>query len=489
MRRGFLALLFLSTLFLPARLRAQEDSSAQERSREAPRLDFELTRFARFDFAAFQPQEKPAEAAVKEPRKRRFLPAAGELVLLEVLPWAWDRYVQHEDFAYISWDTIHQNFKTGFQYDNDHFLTNQSSHPYHGGLFFSAGRSNGYNYWESSLFALAGSLMWECCMENTAPSINDLVNTTLGGMTRGETSYRLAIVVLDNKATGADRVWREIVAAVLNPVNSFNRLVTGDMFRQGENPDDRFPRGFSVSADMGYRNIKGGAHPDQAMLQLSALYGDPFKGDIHNPFDSFYLGVDFNQPGGTLISRIEERGILKGWDLTETDSDVRHIAGFSQEYEYLNNEAQVFGAQMFSGGLLSRYVIRPELFAITDVTGIVFPLAAVQTTDFESPQTGRNYDFAPGGGARVLARMYYRGREVLGVGYAALWMKTVNGVSDTNTLQAFRAVARLPVAGPVGAGAGYSWYSRKTSYTGFVEARKTQNEWRAFVNWVFPYRR
>ena len=459
--------------------------------------DFRLARFARFEVAFGEKRIERAalaQAAVPEnkvtgPRPRRFWAAAGELALLEVLPWAWDRYVQKEDFAYISWETVKQNFKTGFQYDNDHFLTNQSSHPYHGGLFFSAGRSNGYSFWESSLFALAGSLIWECCMENTPPSINDLVNTTLGGMTRGEVSHRLAIVVLDNTATGADRVWREVVGAILNPVNSFNRLMRGEMFRQGENPPDRFPRGFSVSADLGYRNIKGGAHPDQAMLQISALYGDPFKGDIRNPFDSFYLGVDFNQPGGTLISRIEERGILKGWDLTETDSNVRHIAGFSQEYEYLNNEAQVFGAQMFSGGLLSRYVLRPELFAITDASGIVFPLAAVQTTDFEAPQTGRNYDFAPGGGVRALARLYYRGREVLGAGYAVLWMKTVNGVSDSNTLQAFRAVARLPVAGPLGAGAGYSWYSRKTQYTGFFEARKTQNEWRAFFNWVFPYRK
>src|SRR5262249_58752763 len=145
--------------------------------------------------------------------------------LLAVVPGAWDRSVKNEDCAHISWDTVHQNFKTGFQYDIDHFLTNQSSHPYHGGLFFSAGRANGYNYWESSLFALAGSLIWECCIENTPPSINDLVNTNLGGMTRGEVSYRLAIVVLDNKATGADRVWREVVAAVLNPVQPVHPLV------------------------------------------------------------------------------------------------------------------------------------------------------------------------------------------------------------------------------------------------------------------------
>jgi hypothetical protein len=261
------------------------------------------------------------------------------------------------------------------------------------------------------------------------------------------------------------------------------------MTREGPNPDDRFPAGFSVSGDLGYRHIGGGVlHPNQALLSISALYGDPFKGDIRNPFDSFYLGLDVNTPGGAPFSRIEERGILKGWELTDPDSAVRHILGFSQEYEYLNNASQVFGAEIFSAGALSRYVIGRELFAVTDATLVAFPLAAIQTTDFTVPQTGRNYDFAPGGGLRAEARLYRRGREVLGAGYGALWARTVSGSSDTNTLQFFRAVARVPLSGPLGAGAGYSWYSRKTTYTGFFEARKTQSEWRAFINWVFPYR-
>src|SRR6478736_1119539 len=90
------------------------------------------------------------------------------------------------------WLTVSENWHTGFVYDRDDFNTNQFSHPYHGSLYFDAARSNGFNYWESGLFTLAGSAIWECCMENTAPSINDLINTTLGGMTRGEISYRLA---------------------------------------------------------------------------------------------------------------------------------------------------------------------------------------------------------------------------------------------------------------------------------------------------------
>jgi hypothetical protein len=142
--------------------------------------------------STFPPPDTPPVATVYP---RRFIPAAGELVLLEVLPWAFNRYVTKEDFARISFVTIKKNFQTGFKYDSDDFKINQSSHPYHGSLFFNGARSNGYGYWESAAFTLAGSLMWECCMENTAPSVNDLVNTTLGGMTRGEIAHRLATVV------------------------------------------------------------------------------------------------------------------------------------------------------------------------------------------------------------------------------------------------------------------------------------------------------
>ena len=67
-----------------------------------------------------------------------------------------------------------------------------------------------------------------------------------------------------------------------------------------------------------------------------------------------------------------------------------------------------------------------------------------------------------------------RGVSIVGVGYGVAWAHTVNGVSDNSTLQYFRSTVRIPVAGPVGVGGGYSWYSRKTIYRGFFEARKTQ---------------
>ena len=426
-----------------------------------------------------QGHESPA------PKPKHFFTAAGEIVLLEALPWAIDRYVANEGFARISLHTVNENLKSGFHFDRDNFSVNQSSHPYHGSLFFEAGRSNGYNYWQSGLFAAAGSLVWEYGMENDRPSTNDLVNTTLGGMTRGEISHRISAIILDNTASGADRFWRELAAAVVNPVNALTRLLHGDMTRDFPNPEERYPNSFTISTDLGYRHVESNAtHPNQGVFSFSALYGDPFGGDIQKPFDSFWVGFDLNSPGGTLVSRLEERGILKGWELTESSESARHIFGFAQEYEYLNNESQVVGAQMFSAGVLSRYRLG-KLAAATDVSLLAIPLAGIKTTDFANPQTGRNYDYAPGGGARIAVRLFGGARELAAVGYGIAWTHTVNGVSKNNTLQFFRATARVPIWGPLGVGGGYWWYSRQTTYPGFFEARKTQSEWRGFLNLSF----
>jgi hypothetical protein len=65
---------------------------------------------------------------------------------------------------------------------------------------------------------------------------------------------------------------------------------------------------------------------------------------------------------------------------------------------------------------------------------------------------------------------------------------TVNGASSSNTLQYFRGSLRVPIVGPVGVGGGYSWYSRRTGYSRFAEDRRTQSEWRIFLDFAFAQR-
>ena len=481
-------LLVAVSLLSPSPSAAQQSGGRKLEVLSGVRLWSEPLPSIDFDDALSAGPEEPAVAQpVRRPGIRRFFTAAGEVALFEAIPWAYGRYVGNYDFSRISMDTVRTNFRRGFGYDPDTFEVNQSSHPYHGSLFFNSARENGYGFWGSSMFAFAGSLFWEYFMENTRPSTNDLVNTTLGGMTRGEVAHRVSAIILDNTATGTNRVLREIGAGVINPAVLLNRLLRGEAFKTFENPADRYPRLMVLSSDLGYRRFTGDvAHPDQWLATFSFLYGNPFEGDISRPFDTFFVGLDMSQPGGVLFSRIEERGILKGWELGDRDSPVRHIFGFSQEYQYLNNASQVFGAQILSAGLISKYNLRKAVDVYTDASILAVPLAGIRTVDFENPETGRNYDYAPGGGARVGGALFANAREIAGISYGVLFAHTVNGVSDNNTLQFLRATVRVPLFGIFAPGGGYSWYRRKTTYPGAFEDRRTQAEWRIFVNIALP---
>lgn len=413
---------------------------------------------------------------------RRFWTAALEVTTLGAATFAVDRWVSKADFARITPATIQANFLTGFTYDRDGFWTNNFEHPLHGNYYFNAARSNGYGFWESGVFAFMGSFVFECCGEIEPPAINDQLNTTLGGMQVGEVAHRLSRALLDNTARGASRVWREIGAFVVNSVGGFNRVVRGEATKVAPNPPDRLPSRFRLDCDLGYRHLGGSpSSPDQGILTVSTLYGDPFEGEIHKPFDSFSFGVDVASPASAHLARVEQEGILRGWGLDETAAGARHIFGVFMGYRYVNNEVETFSTETVSAGLLSRYRIGTDLLAETQMTASLYPLAGIKTTEQINALSGRNYDYAPGGGLRIEGTLRRAGRDLAAVSYGVSWATTVDGPSSFNTLQFLRASARIPLGERFGAGAAYQWYSRETRFTSAASQQKTQSEWRIFL--------
>ncbi|MGH9398755.1 MAG: DUF3943 domain-containing protein [Thermoanaerobaculia bacterium] len=413
---------------------------------------------------------------------RRFWLAALEVAGLGLVPYAVNRWVSDYDFAQVTPAAIQANFLTGYTYDRDRFSTNEFEHALHGNHYFNAARSNGYGFWESGIFTFMGSFVWECCTEIEPPAINDQVNATLGGMQVGEVAHRLSRLLLDNTATGSGRVWREIGGLFLNPVGEFNRFLRGDMTRVGSNPEDRLPSRFRLDCDLGYRHIEGSASfPDQGTLTVSALYGDPFEGQMQKPFDSFSVGVDVAWPASAHLARVEQQGILKGWDLSDPSSRSRHILGVFMGYHYVNNEVETFAAQSVGAGLFSRYPVGAGLQCETGVTASIFPLAAIKTSEAIDALSGRNYDYAPGGGLRIDTTLHRAGRDLATVAYGVGWARTVDGPSSSNTLQFLRVSAVVPLGKRFGAGVLYQWYSRDTSYAGAASQHQSQSEWRVFL--------
>ena len=135
------------------------------------------------------------------------------------------------------WDNMQQ----GWVWDLDDFTVNQVGHPYQGNNYFTSGRANGLNFYESAALTAFGSGTWEYFGETNFPSVNDFVNTTLGGIALGEMFYRTAWLVRDTRATGRGRLWREIGATVLDPVTGYNRFRRGDAKRVTDKPADMVP--------------------------------------------------------------------------------------------------------------------------------------------------------------------------------------------------------------------------------------------------------
>jgi hypothetical protein len=107
----------------------------------------------------------------------------------------------------VDWDSIGKNLTTAPHFDQDPYHVNQLGHPYEGSIFHGIARSTGLDYWESLLYTLGGSFLWETAGETTRPSINDYVATGIGGTFVGEAFFRMASLLLEG-GDGDPGLWR-----------------------------------------------------------------------------------------------------------------------------------------------------------------------------------------------------------------------------------------------------------------------------------------
>jgi len=432
----------------------------------------------------------PGAGEKAPPRKKRFALAAAEVGIMELLPYLQDRLLTEESYAHISAESIRNNFRTGFVFDNDKFTTNQLGHAVAGSLFFNAPRSNGYSFWESAPFVLFGSAFWETIGETQAPSLNDLVNTTLGGITMGEASYRLSQMILDDRARGGARAVRETLAGLVNPTQLLTRLFTGDAWTvRPERGTFVEPSAFVAQLDGGWGHLVSNPrpNPDQAIFSASLRYGDPFDRAVSRPFDAFDLDVDVAWPSTKWLTNVAIRGLLVGWDLDAASAGARHVFGVFMDFDYTTDDTRMVGAQSFRFGLLGLRPLGKGVDLRVEALGSVAPLAAVQTDhpDESSGLVGRVYDYGPGAGVFTAARLRRRELDLVTFTYSLFWVHTSNGIGRNANLSSFGAEGRLPIAGGLSAGAAWSWWRRITTYDAFDTVRTATTQGRVFLSWMF----
>jgi hypothetical protein len=294
------------------------------------------------------------------------LKAAGVAFGTNIGVWGFDRYVSNAEFAHISFETMKANLRKGFVWDNDVFSTNLFMHPYHGGLYFSAARSNGMNYWQSLPYSIGGSLMWELFMEKEYPSINDLLSTSIGGTGFGEITFRLSDLLIDERTTGLERFGREALITLISPSRGLDRIASKQAWRHSTKRENTLPHvPLKVFASIGNRMIydKSGSKEDfstMPCLKAGLFYGNPYDPDNDRPYDYFSFQINSNifsnQP---IIGHVSGIGMLYS-DFINLKRDRCQLAwGIFQHYNFIESKSDINNVTLYPFKLSEAVSIGP----------------------------------------------------------------------------------------------------------------------------------
>lgn len=358
-------------------------------------------------------RQQPDSADVARLTKKNIWRAIGETAAADAIVWSWDRFVKDSGYSKISIHTIKRNFRDGFHWDNDKLMTNNLFHPYHGSLFFEAGRSNGYNYYQSMLFAIAGSATWEFFLEDNYPSINDIIATPVGGFALGEVFFRSADMITDDSSWGWERAGREIAGCLIAPSRGFNRLVTGQMWRRSATPGRIYgiPT-FSMNVGLGVKTLCCTDSRSYQMympeLMLDMEYGDRFAEKTTRAFDYFTLHGELHfNPNQPFIGDLEIHGRLWGKTFMDKPADKMNI-GIYQNFDICDSDSiKGVGQIPFKYALpaaasatwMYRHQASPQTRFDAYASAVAIPLGCVVTDHFFSGR--RDYNYAHGFGLKT----------------------------------------------------------------------------------------
>ena len=361
---------------------------------------------------------------------------AIRVVTTNVFNWALSKYIFQYDWADISLETWKYNLKHGWVWDDDHFGTNFIGHPHSGNIYFNIARSNGYSFWSSLPYAAGGSLLWEYFGENTQPSKNDIINTPISGMFLGEVLYRISSNILDDRARGANRVWRELIAGILNPPRALNRLTQGKMFRvTTKEVYQKEPLNIILSGGLHKvnHNNKFGTGVTNYNLNLQLDYGDPFEIRHRKPFDVFRLRTESSfGTNRKLLDNVTGYGILVGKNVNKGNNGF--LVGGFQYFDYWNNKVFELGSLGFGVGLISKIPLGKNagIYSSMHIAGV--PLAGNNTSFGPDTSLFRDYNFGGGLEAKIEELFHLNRFASLGFNGYYYWIHNYEHLPGNSTI-------------------------------------------------------
>jgi hypothetical protein len=383
--------------------------------------------------------------------------------------------------------TIWRNLRHGFEWDVNPWTVNQIGHPYQGSNYFTSGRAHGLTFYESTAVAAFGSATWEFIFENNRASLNDLINTTVGGIALGEVMHRLGWLVRNPERSSKGR--NEMLALAIDPIGGLARMTSGDSKRVAPKPADMIPTSVKTRGGAGMmwqgRTIDDADGSARPFLNIDVDYGGVRTGKSKVPFGAF--GLEFIAGGGSPVSQANVRGRHFG---TPFGKDGKAQFSVFQTFDYMTNNAFSFGGQGVEVEVATKHSLSSKTSLWMAATGGSTILGAVDTL-IRTPDSSKNpelegyrpYDYGPtlrfGGVLELqrsdvpIARLTYQGYQ----------LNVVDGTRAFHVLQRAQLDIRIPIVLQISLGMAGEFFFRKAYY--WPEGNRTAetSQLRLFAAW------
>jgi hypothetical protein len=256
----------------------------------------------------------------------------------------------------------------------------------------------------------------------------------------GEILYRISSNILDDRATGVERFWRELAAAAVDPSRAFGRLTSGKLWRHI--PREVYQKEpFNITLSSGERRLnKGrafGTGTNSATFNIHLDYGNPFEVRSRKPFDYFKFRADFNfGVGRKTMDNLTGSGIIYGNNYQIGSLEM--LVGLFQHYDYWDNKAFELGTMAFGGGVVSKLPLTKNSQLYTTIHLSVVPFAGNSTRYGPDTSQFRDYNYCGGLGGKIENTLELgRAASATFIGYY-YWLRTYVGHKGDNYIGLIR---------------------------------------------------
>ena len=327
--------------------------------------------------------------------------------------------------------------------------------------------------------------MWKYFMENEPPSYNDLVNTSVTGITFGEISYRVSNLIIDESTTGLERVVRELSSTLINPMQGLNRMIRGDMWKKGTS--SLVEQDFAVSISLGAHNVffdnKFNRRRADAHFGVDLVYGSQFAVSDHKkPFDYFTVHTDINIKSEDNIVGIFASGVL--WDnKLELFENSKNIWGVYKEVDILINTIFKLSATSVTG-----QVINTIPFSSSASMQNYFGLSAILmggTNSQYSSVYGKDYNIGPGASAKIGLKFSLSNTGNIFANYKRYWIHRLSGADSEEFVGLLSTGIGFDILNNTELGLNVLLYERFGNYKYFPNTKSSNSALRIFISQKF----